>query len=181
VFAASLVCGRAGVNFPAAAGGRNPIHRPWRTVHTSARSGDAAAQEHSVSEHSDDRTEAPDLLPVHPTVRARGGQPADLAQPAVAEAMDAVPPRVAAQPRIGGREILVVVAVLIVAFVDPFGAAALAIASVAVVIFRRSQASERYGFGDGFLPFKRELPWPRGVQEDDDFHFNWSGSSRAPG
>jgi hypothetical protein len=39
----------------------------------------------------------------------------------------------------------------------------------------------RFGFGDGFLAFRSQMSWPRGVQEDDDFHWSWpSGGAPAP-
>jgi hypothetical protein len=182
VFAASLDCGRAVRQLPkCAAYLKHRFRVVWRTVQKSARSDDAGAEEHGVSEHSDDRTDGLDLLPVRARVRPRAGRPAGGADDPGIEATESVATPVGWHPRIGGRAIATVVAILGVAFVDPFGGAALAIATVGIVIFRRSQAAERYGFGDGFLPFRRELPWPRGVQEDDDFRYNWSGSSRAAG
>ena len=29
-------------------------------------------------------------------------------------------------------------------------------------------------FGSGFLPYDDRVPWPRGVQEDDDFRWHWT-------
>ncbi|MEA2608944.1 MAG: hypothetical protein QOJ75_1187 [Chloroflexota bacterium] len=37
-----------------------------------------------------------------------------------------------------------------------------------------------FSFGDGFLPFRGDLRWPRGVQEEDDVHWNWSPVRDAP-
>jgi hypothetical protein len=31
----------------------------------------------------------------------------------------------------------------------------------------------RFGFADGFVGYRRDLGWPRGVQEDDDVHWDW--------
>ncbi len=39
---------------------------------------------------------------------------------------------------------------------------------------RAMAAGVRFGFGDGFLGFRSEAGWPRGVQEDDDFRWSWS-------
>lgn len=38
-----------------------------------------------------------------------------------------------------------------------------------------------FSFGDGFLPFRAQNAWPRGVQEEDRVHWNWSppGSARS--
>jgi hypothetical protein len=30
------------------------------------------------------------------------------------------------------------------------------------------------GFGDGFLPYRPDDGWPRGVQEDDDVRWSWA-------
>jgi len=38
----------------------------------------------------------------------------------------------------------------------------------------RRVAHVTFSFGDGFLPFRSDNGWPRGVQEDDDVHWNWS-------
>ncbi len=59
-------------------------------------------------------------------------------------------------------------------------------AGVAIYAFRGLHSiagAIRFGFGDGFLGFRDEVGWPRGVQEDDDFHWSWSpdgGLARPP-
>jgi hypothetical protein len=41
----------------------------------------------------------------------------------------------------------------------------------AVAVFRRLP----YSFGEGFVGYRPDLGWPHGIQEDDDFHWNWKG------
>jgi len=118
---------------------------------------------------------------VQATVRARSVGPGVAPEDTRTEAVGGAARAGGAGRKVSGRAVLAINGILVVALIDPFGAAALLLASLAIAIFRRSQAAERYGFGDGFLPFKRDLPWPRGVQEDDDVHFNLPGSPRAVG
>ena len=33
------------------------------------------------------------------------------------------------------------------------------------------------GFADGFLPYRADDGWPRGVQEDDDLRWHWTSAS----
>lgn len=51
------------------------------------------------------------------------------------------------------------------------------IASAALVIgwglVRRWMDRMGWSFGDGFLGYRPDQGRPRGVQEDDDFHWNW--------
>jgi hypothetical protein len=49
------------------------------------------------------------------------------------------------------------------------------VAALGALALRRVAIRERFGFGDGFTPFRSDLGWPRGVQEDDDFHWSWAG------
>jgi hypothetical protein len=58
---------------------------------------------------------------------------------------------------------------------DIGAALAAGVATTAALLLRRAAATGAFGFADGFTPFRRELGWPRGVQEDDDFHWSWSG------
>ena len=34
-----------------------------------------------------------------------------------------------------------------------------------------------FSFGQGFVGYRADLGWPRGVQEDDDVRWNWRGST----
>jgi hypothetical protein len=34
----------------------------------------------------------------------------------------------------------------------------------------------QFTFGEGFLPFRAELGWPHGVQEDDDMRWQWTAA-----
>jgi hypothetical protein len=54
------------------------------------------------------------------------------------------------------------------------------VAVLGALVLRRLTIVERFGFGDGFTPFRSELGWPRGVQEDDDFHWSWAGAAPSP-
>jgi hypothetical protein len=38
-----------------------------------------------------------------------------------------------------------------------------------------------FTFADGFLGFRTRAEWPRGVQEDDDVRWNWSGAQHGQG
>jgi hypothetical protein len=49
------------------------------------------------------------------------------------------------------------------------------VAALGALALRRLAIRERFGFGDGFTPFRSDLGWPQGVQEDDDFHWSWTG------
>lgn len=50
-------------------------------------------------------------------------------------------------------------------------------------LVRRFARRAPFGFGDGFVAFRAELGWPRGVQEDDDLRWSWPSSDppRPPG
>jgi hypothetical protein len=84
------------------------------------------------------------------------------------------------------------------AFIGPSGLALLVaapvlllagwqLALVAAVIAIVSRAVDRlvgratFSFGDGFLPFRTEGGWPKGVREDDDVRWNWSAVSKNHG
>ncbi len=43
-----------------------------------------------------------------------------------------------------------------------------------VALGARAMRHATFGFGDGFLPFRAQDGWPRGVQEDNDVHWNWT-------
>lgn len=40
-------------------------------------------------------------------------------------------------------------------------------------------ARSNLSFADGFLGFRSEAAWPKGVREDDDVHWNWSGAGNG--
>jgi hypothetical protein len=44
---------------------------------------------------------------------------------------------------------------------------------------RRASARSEASFADGFLPYRSDMALPRGVQEDDDFRWNWSHQTDA--
>jgi hypothetical protein len=33
-----------------------------------------------------------------------------------------------------------------------------------------------YSLSDGLLPYRQEMGWPQGVQEDDDVRWNWQAT-----
>jgi hypothetical protein len=47
-----------------------------------------------------------------------------------------------------------------------------------VLVLHRIDGRLGFGFADGFLAFRGESGWPRGVQEDDDFRWAWSAGTR---
>ncbi len=124
---------------------------------------------------------AVELERVHGRVRAIGGTP-------VAAADDAVPALVAGEKMatrhaLGLSDVAPVATVGMVAIGSGELVAAVmsGIAVLGALVLRRLTLVERFGFGDGFTPFRSELGWPRGVQEDDDFHWSWPGTpSRSP-
>ena len=142
-----------------------------------------------------DRTEAVHVERVSGHVRAgplvgHGGPPADdLPEIALAERedrTDADPsPALALEPR-AVAEVLRREALAVGALVALFLAtrdAALAIIGGGVLFtaqaLRAVAGSVRFGFGDGFLGFRSDATWPRGVQEDDDFQWSWPSDTTA--
>jgi hypothetical protein len=47
----------------------------------------------------------------------------------------------------------------------------------ALSLIRAFSRGERFGFAHGFLPYDNSDRWPSGVQEDDDFRWNWTGDA----
>lgn len=47
-------------------------------------------------------------------------------------------------------------------------------ALVAGIALRRAAGRVSFSFGEGFLPYRSDLGWPSGVQEDDDVHWAWA-------
>ena len=41
-------------------------------------------------------------------------------------------------------------------------------------------ARSNVSFADGFIGFRSDTAWPRGVQEDDEVRWNWSGAANGP-
>jgi hypothetical protein len=46
----------------------------------------------------------------------------------------------------------------------------------ALSVIRDLNRRDGFGFADGFLPYHDSDRWPSGVQEDDDFRWNWTGA-----
>lgn len=49
----------------------------------------------------------------------------------------------------------------------------------AVIGLRWTDRHLPFSFGQGFIGYRADLGWPRGVQEDDDVHWNWRTASPA--
>ena len=49
------------------------------------------------------------------------------------------------------------------------------LAAAAMVGIRALGRRAHFGFGDGFLGFDDRVRWPRGVQEDDEVRWHWTG------
>ena len=60
---------------------------------------------------------------------------------------------------------------------------AIVIGSVAFVALavRRIDRRIPFSFGEGFIGYRADLGWPRGVQEDDDLRWNWRASAPLTG
>ena len=52
------------------------------------------------------------------------------------------------------------------------------VALIAGAELRRLSQRVSFSFGEGFLPYRSDLGWPRGVQEDDDVHWAWAEARR---
>jgi hypothetical protein len=61
--------------------------------------------------------------------------------------------------------------------------AAVVVAVVALLIREARLRATRssLSFADGFLAYAGDNRWPRGVQEDDDVHWNWSAGRASSG
>ena len=72
---------------------------------------------------------------------------------------------------------LAAVAIMLVTRDGRFAVAGAAIVGLAV-LWRAIDRRVTFSFGAGFLGYRSDMGWPQGVQEDDDFRWNWrSGSS----
>ena len=84
--------------------------------------------------------------------------------------------------RVGLELDLAVVAALAVAASFFAGDARVAVVAGSLgflaVGYRRIDRRVPFSFGEGFLGYRADLGWPRGVQEDDDVHWNWNGATR---
>ena len=79
------------------------------------------------------------------------------------------------RPLTAGDAVPVVTVGLVGFFSGEIVVSALAgLAALGALALRRLAMRERFGFGDGFTPFRSDMGWPQGVQEDDDFHWSWS-------
>lgn len=64
---------------------------------------------------------------------------------------------------------------------DPrVGLALAGIVGLAVVI-RSADRRLPFSFGEGFVGYRTNLGWPRGVQEDDDVHWSWRATRQPSG
>jgi hypothetical protein len=44
----------------------------------------------------------------------------------------------------------------------------------AIAVIRRVP----FSFGQGFVGYRSDMGWPQGIQEDDDFHWQWKKAPR---
>ena len=49
----------------------------------------------------------------------------------------------------------------------------------AVIGLHRIDRHLPFSFGQGFVGYRADMGWPRGVQEDDDVHWNWGVNSAS--
>jgi hypothetical protein len=73
---------------------------------------------------------------------------------------------------------VVTAAVLAVLFQDARWGLVGGASVVGGIVLRRLASRVSFSFGEGFLPYRSDLGWPRGVQEDDDFHWAWADGRR---
>ena len=81
-------------------------------------------------------------------------------------------------------ELAIVVTVAVAAsFVAADVRVAIAIGSLGVVAIgiRWIDRHVSFSFGEGFVGYRADLGWPRGIQEDDDVRWNWRGSTAGTG
>jgi hypothetical protein len=88
------------------------------------------------------------------------------------QASDRVLPESSFAPRRSDFELAAVVAVAISLAGGDIAAGFLCGAALGLTTaFRRVP----FSFAEGFLGYRPDMGWPHGVQEDDDFHWNWKG------
>jgi len=86
------------------------------------------------------------------------------------EASERVVPEPGFVPRRSDLELAGVVAVAISLAVGDIAVGVLCGAALALTtMFRRVP----FSFAEGFLGYRPDMGWPHGVQEDDDFQWNW--------
>lgn len=81
-------------------------------------------------------------------------------------------------------EIAIVVAVAVAAsFIAADVRVAIGVGSlgIAAVGIRWIDRHVSFSFGEGFVGYRADLGWPRGIQEDDDVRWNWQGSTAGTG
>ena len=91
-------------------------------------------------------------------------------------------PQIAISRRVA-FEIAVIAAVGVAAtYLTGDARAALVVGSLAVATFgiRLFDRHVTVSFAAGFIGYRSDLGWPRGVQEDDDVHWNWSARRSEP-
>jgi hypothetical protein len=81
-------------------------------------------------------------------------------------------------------ELAIVVAVTVAAwFIAADMRVAIGVGSIgiAAVSIRWINRHVSFSFGQGFVGYRADLGWPRGIQEDDDVRWNWRGSTALTG
>ena len=58
-------------------------------------------------------------------------------------------------------------------------AVAIGVAAAVIRTLDLQVARVSFSFADGFIGYRPQMGWPRGVQEDDEVHWNWSQTGTA--
>lgn len=128
-----------------------------------------------------DETEPGDSPDLEPSVAPRGGF-AGFAVP-WADRLPSSPALAKRLPSAAVEAFLAGVAIIIVTRDGRLAVAGGAIVGLAV-LWRAIDRRINFSFGAGFVGYRPDMGWPQGVQEDDDFHWNWrsgSGAAQANG
>jgi hypothetical protein len=79
--------------------------------------------------------------------------------------------------------VLVIAIAIAVSLVANAGLGLMAgVITAAAVVMRSVARRVAFGFGDGFIAFRKGDDWPHGVQEEYDVHYSWPSTARvSPG
>ena len=82
---------------------------------------------------------------------------------------------------IGPARFAILVAAPVLLFVGLQVALIVAVAAPLVRVLRDRADRTTMSLGAGFLPYRADMGWPHGVQEDDDVRWNWSAAGGGGG
>ena len=85
-------------------------------------------------------------------------------------------PRIAISRRVEFEIAIIAAVAVAAAFLAGDARAAIIVGSLALAALgiRLIDRHVTFSFGAGFVGYRGDLGWPRGVQEDDDVHWNWN-------